>query len=485
MTTTTGKEDKISFWRKVGYGLGDIYGGGNNVIISFYYLIFLTDVVRLNPALAGTVILLSKGYDAITDPFEGVISDRTRTKLGRRRPYLLVGIPLIFLSFFGLFYPVNFADETSRFIFVIITYLLFSTVVSIVMLNYNALQSEMTLDYNERTGLSTARLIFSALSSMICALVPMEIVKAFPDIRQGYIVMGLVVGAFFALPFIITFLSVQERPEFQKPPEKFNLRDTMIEPFGMRSFVITLLMFALASVAADTVSSVMVYFMKYHMGRGDEANIAAGVMLITQVAALALFARYSKRRGKRRTYIFGILIWLVAMLSSILLGPKSPGWAVYVFAVGVGVGLGGYYVSIYSIIPDLPDVDELRTGERREGIFGALITLVRKFSGAIGIFIVSNVLAQAGYVSPVAEIVDGATKLIDQPQSDEFVLVLRIVFFAVPLVLLTLAIFFASRLPITPETHGRLRKFLEIRRVNPELTPELQSEEEELKKILI
>jgi len=484
-TTTKSNGDKISFWRKVGYGLGDIYGGGNNVIISFYYLVFLTDVVRLNPALAGTVILLSKVYDAVTDPFEGVISDRTRTKLGRRRPYLLAGIPLIFLSFFALFYPVNFADETSRFIFVICTYLFFSTIVSIVMLNYNALQSEMTLDYNERTGLSTARLIFSALSSMLCALVPMEIVKAFPDIRQGYIVMGLVVGAFFALPFIFTVWAVQEREEFQKPPEKFSLRDTLIEPFGVKSFVITLLMFALASVAADTVSSVMVYFMKYHMLRGDEANIAAGVMLITQVGALVLFARYSKRRGKRRTYIVGIAIFMVAMVSSILLNAQSPGWGVYVFAVAVGIGLGGYYVSIYSIMPDLPDVDELRSGERREGIFGALITLVRKASGAFGIFIVSNILAQAGYVKPVQEVIDGATKLIDQPQSDAFILVLRIVFFAVPLVLLSLAIFFATRLPITSETHARLRKFLEIRRENPDLPPELQAEEEELKKIFI
>ena len=484
-TTTTSKEEKISFWRKVGYGLGDIYGGGYNIIVSFYYLIFLTDVVRLNPALAGTVILLSKVYDAITDPFEGVISDRTRTRLGRRRPYLLAGIPLIFLSFFGLFYPVNFADETSRFIFVICTYLFFSTIVSIVMLNYNALQSEMTLDYNERTGLSTARLVFSALSAMLCALVPMEIVKAFPDIRQGYIVMGLVVGAFFALPFIFTVWAVQEREEFQKPPEKFSLRDTLIEPFGVRSFVITLLIFALASVAADTVSSVMVYFMKYHMLRGDEANIAAGVMLITQVGALAVFARYAKRTSKQRTLIVGISIWMLAMVSSILLGPQSPGWGVYVFAVAVGIGLGGYYVSIYSIMPDLPDVDELRSGERREGIFGALITLVRKASGAIGIFIVSNVLARAGYVKPVQEIIEGATKLIDQPQSDEFILVLRVVFFAAPLVLLSLVIFFATRLPITPETHARLRKFLAIRRENPELTPELQAEEEELKKIFI
>ena len=107
--------EKLSVWRKIGYGLGDIYGGGASVIISFYYLIFLTDVVRLPPALAGTVILLSKVYDAITDPFEGVISDRTRTSLGRRRPYLLAGIPLIFLTFFGLFYPVNFATRPTAF----------------------------------------------------------------------------------------------------------------------------------------------------------------------------------------------------------------------------------------------------------------------------------------------------------------------------------------------------------------------------------
>lgn len=124
--------DRLPLWRKIGYGLGDIYGGGSLVVVSFYYLIFLTDVVRLNPALAGTVILISKGYDAITDPFEGVISDRTRTRLGRRRPYLLGGIPLIFLSFFGLFYPINLESESGRFAVVVATYLFFSTVVILV-----------------------------------------------------------------------------------------------------------------------------------------------------------------------------------------------------------------------------------------------------------------------------------------------------------------------------------------------------------------
>ena len=110
------ENDQLSIWRKIGYGVGDIFGGGSVTIISFYYLIFLTDVVRINPALAGTVILISKIYDAITDPFEGVLSDRTRTRLGRRRPYLLAGIPLVFISFAALFYPINFDEELQRFV---------------------------------------------------------------------------------------------------------------------------------------------------------------------------------------------------------------------------------------------------------------------------------------------------------------------------------------------------------------------------------
>src|SRR5512147_894200 len=143
------RSEKLTFWQKLGYGVGDFYGGGAGTLISFFYLVFLTDVVRISPGLAGVVILVSKIYDAITDPFEGVISDHTRTKLGRRRPYLLAGIPLVFLSFLMMFYPVSLENETARFALVIAAYLFFSTVVSIVTLNYSALQAELTLDYNE------------------------------------------------------------------------------------------------------------------------------------------------------------------------------------------------------------------------------------------------------------------------------------------------------------------------------------------------
>jgi Na+/melibiose symporter-like transporter len=297
--------------------------------------------------------------------------------------------------------------------------------------------------------------------------------------------MGLVFGTFFALPFIFTVSTARERKEFQKPPEKFSLRDTLIEPFRVRTFVIVLGMFVLASITVDTVSSIVVYFMKYHLGRGDETNYVAGTMLVFQVIALVFFTPYSRRTSKRRAFITGIGIWMAAMVISIFIGPSSPFLFVYIFAALAGIGLGGYFVSIYAIFPDLPDVDELRTGERREGIFGALITLMRKFSGAVGIFIVANIIGAAGYVSPVEKVVDGATQMIDQPQSDQFVLILRVIFVLVPMILLSLSILVASRLKLTHQTHARLNRVLSARRVGQDLDPELQAEAQELKKLLI
>lgn len=478
-------QERLSFWQKIGYGVGDIYGGGAGTLISFYYLVFLTDVVRIRPALAGTVILISKVYDAITDPFEGVISDRTRTKLGRRRPYMLAGIPLILLSFFALFYPAPFETEGARFAFVIATYLFYSTIVSIVMLNYNALQSELTLDYNERTSLSSARIFFSTVSSIVAALVPLEIVGAFASVRTGYVVMGLAFGAFFALPFIATVATTRERPAFQRPPQPFDWHRTYLQPFQTRTFLYALLMYLFAFVAIDAVSSIVVYYMKYHLNRGSEVSFVNGTLLIAQVVSLPLYGWISRRTSKRWGYIIGTGIWMAAMLLSGAITPASPPWAVYVFATIVGIGTGGIVVMIYAIFPDIPDVDELATGERREGTYSSLITFVRKLSSAVAIFLVSNALSVAGYIPPVEEIINGRTQLVEQMQSEAFVTTLRMIFAGAPIMLLALALLFAFRYPLTPQIHARLRRLLALRREGAIQTEDLEAEAEALKARLI
>jgi oligogalacturonide transporter len=475
------KSEELTFWQKLGYGVGDIYGGGAGTLISFFYLVFLTDVVQISPGLAGTVILISKAYDAVTDPFEGVISDRTRTKFGRRRPYLLAGILLVFLSFFAMFYPVAYESETLRFVFVIATYLFYSTVVSIVMLNYNALQAEITLDYNERTNLTTFRIFFSTVSSILCALLPFEIVKLFPDVRSGWIAMGIAFGLFFALPFIATVAATRERPEFQKEPQPFHWKQAFVEPFQVRTFVYVLIMYVTAFTAFDATSSIVVYYVKTYIGRGEEVSFVLGSLLIAQVVSLPFYQWLSKRTSKPRSYIVGAAVFVIVMFFSFLITPASPTFALYVFAVMVGLGSGGVVMMVYAIFPDIPDVDELRSGERREGIYAALTTFMRKISSAIAVFVVAQVLELAGYIPPIEE----AGKLIEQPQTAAFVMALRMVFVLLPVAFIAFGIFFAARFPLTVPVYERLEKILARRRAAIEETPEMQAEADELKKILI
>ena len=133
---TAGQNEKLKLSTKLGFGAGDIFGGGSLMIIGFFYLFFLTDVVRISPALAGTVFLISKAWDAVSDPLMGIISDRTRTRFGRRRPYFLIGIVLIFTSFFMMWYPVGFESEMARFASVAVAYVFFSTAYTITMIPY-------------------------------------------------------------------------------------------------------------------------------------------------------------------------------------------------------------------------------------------------------------------------------------------------------------------------------------------------------------
>lgn len=488
MTTATSnpeRQEELTLWQKIGYGLGDIYGGGAGTLISFYYLIFLTDVVRISPSLAGTVILISKIYDSVTDPFEGLIADRTRTRWGRRRPYLMAGIPLVFISFFLLFYPIDLPSETQRFIFVIFTYLFFSTVVSIVMLSYNALQSEMTLDYNERTTLSSVRIFFSTVGSILAALAPLEIVKLFTDTRSGWIAMGLIFGAIWAIPFIATVITAREREDFQTPFGKLNWREAFIEPFKVRTFVIAMLMYLLAFVAIDAVSSIVAYYMRYYLGRGSEISFVNGTLLIFQVISLPFYDWLSKRSDKKTGYMIGAAIWMVTMLFSFTIAPGSHWLAIYIFAAIVGIGTGGVVVMSYAIFPDIPDVDELQTGKRREGLYAALRTLVRKISAAFALFAVSNAIGIAGYLPPVEEIQGGVEVLVEQVQSAEFISVLRFVFAVVPVILLSLAVIAAWRYPLSPSVHGRLKALLAERRSDAPITEAMEAETRELEKLLI
>ena len=253
----------------------------------------------------------------------------------------------------------------------------------------------------------------------------------------------------------------------------------------MRTFVYTLLMYLFAFVAIDTVSSIVIYFMKYYLLRGEEANFVNGTLLVAQVISLPFYVWLSKRTSKRTGYITGALIWMVIMLFSFLLVPGAPAFLVYAFAAIVGFGTGGIVIMIYAIFPDIPDVDELKSGERREGIYSALVTFMRKLSSALALFMVSNTIFLAGYVQPLEGVIDGATQLVEQPQPGAFLLALRLIFALVPVILLAVALVFAARFPLTPDAHERLRRVLAARRSGKPETDEMRQEAQDLSRLLI
>ena len=480
--------EKLSLLTRIGYGMGDLYGGGAMTIIGFYYLYFLTDVVRISPSLAGVVFLVSKIYDAVTDPIMGMISDRTRTRFGRRRPYFLAGVILIVISFFMMWYPVAFESEALRFLYVILAYIFYSTIITMVMVPYNALPAELTADYNERTSLATFRMVFSGIAGILCAVLPLEIVKAFGDQRTGYMVMALCFGLFFGLPYILTFLATYERDEFQGELPPWNLRETVrttfIEPFRVRSFRGVLMMYIFAFISMDSLMAVMIYFVTYYLKMQQHMTVVLGALFVVQIAFLPVFDYISRVTSKRAGYMMAVGIWMVAMCFSFFLGPDSSMVIVYFFAGCLGVASAGFSVLVFAMFPDIPDVDELRSGERREGVYSGLFTFMRKASSAVALFLISNSLYLAGYRKPEQAVVDGVTRLVEQPQTDEFILMLRLIFVLAPIVFLSIGLYQCVRYPLSPELHRRLAALLEKRRSGTR-TPELAREEEYLKKTLI
>lgn len=456
--------ERLPLKTKLGFGVGDIYGGGALVIIGFYYLHFLTDVLLITPYLAGIAFLISKTWDAVSDPLMGIISDRTKSRYGRRRPYFLAGVILIFFSFVALWYPVDFDKEIHRFAYVVIAYLVFSTVVTIVMVPYNALSAELTLDYDERTSLTSYRVLFSSLSSLICAVLPLKIIRMFPEIELGYIAMGCSFGLFFALPFLVVFFSTSEREEFQQTTASLDPYRLFILPFRTPAFVNVLLMYLFAFVAIDVVMAIVIYFMNYYLGRGGETENVLGVLLVFQVIALPVFVKISQKTDKLTTYTAAIIYMIFVMLFSIYITPDMPYIVVYLFAALVGFGTGGVIIMVYSIFPDIPDIDELYTGERREGLYSGIITFSRKVSSAFAIAAISTAISLAEYKAPVKETIDGVTKLVQQPQTVEFIWTLRILFVALPMLCFILCLVSAVRCSLTKKAHADLKRVLEQKR---------------------
>jgi GPH family glycoside/pentoside/hexuronide:cation symporter len=444
---------RLSRWTKLLYGAGDTGFSLTGTIIGAYFAIFLTDVVGIAPRVAAAAIFVGRSWDYINDPLIGHISDRTRTRWGRRRPFLLFGALPFALAFTMLWWRPPWGSELALAIYYALAYVIYDAAATFVYMPYFALTPELTPDYDERTALTSYRMFFSILASLVAFTIPLALVGSFaPENAPRVLTMGLAFGIASALPLFLTFLGTRERETYMAL-ERPRLFQSLRAAMKNRPFVFGTGLFLLTWVAIDVIQSTLLYFVKYCVERESQSDLLMGTIFVTAILSLPLWEWASRHWSKRWAYVGGIAFWAVVQLVLVTVNASTGLTVILFLCVLAGIGVGAAHVLPWSIIPDAIEWGELQTGQRHEGTFYSLITLANKVTSSIAIPLALLVLDLTGYVPNAAQ----------QPASAR--LGIRIVVGPIPAVLLCAGILFAILYPLSREQYAQTCQELEKRRV--------------------
>lgn len=440
----------------IAYGAGDIYGGGAFIVIGTYFMLFLTTVVGISPALAGLIVLLGKIWDAVTDPMMGILSDRTRSPFGRRRIYFLLGIFPITVSFILLWLNPPFGSDGARVLYYLFAYMLFNTVFTMVMVPYNALPAEMASDYRGRSEMMGIRMLFSQLGTLVSATLPGIIFSLTGRNSRGYFIFAVIIGVFFAMPWVFTYLGTWEREltEEERNSPSRNLAEVFgefLSTFRNKSFRSHLGMYLTAYAAMDVFMALLMYYLLFHLKYDRGESLVLGTVLIVQIIGIVIVSRACVKEGNARVYRRHLLICMTGILLLSLLPAGVPWWGILAAGAVFALGMAGGVFVPYNNLPFVIDADTIINGRRREGIYSGMTTFTRKIAQALALQVVGIGLTLAGF--------DRGAMV----QSDHTVSGIRFMFTLIPLVLMLSGFILSRGFRIDPENHKLMVREIESR----------------------
>jgi GPH family glycoside/pentoside/hexuronide:cation symporter len=361
-------------------------------------LYFYTDVVGISPLLAGWIYALGIGWDAITDPYMGYIAERTRTKMGSYRPYILFGsIPLAF-SFVLLFWVPPF-EGNFLFIFLIMVNLFHRTCFTIVSVPYSSLTARITDDSEERTKLTTARMLGASFGTLTISALGFPIINWFGSGEEslGFIYLGVCSGLAAIFILAITVKTVRER--------NFNLEITQLPKFSEVSKSI-INNYAFLIVFASTITLIttsimfnknLIYYTKYALGLHEYQGLILGVSSASAFLAIPIWAYSALKIGKKNSWLISMILLVFSFLFFYLYPIKNLLELLIVLAV-LGIGNGATGVLFWSMLPDTIEYGEWKTGVRTESSLYGFMTFAQKGGIAISALILGVLLTNIGFV---------------------------------------------------------------------------------------
>lgn len=453
-----------TFLKKMAFASADILGGGSFNIINFLYTGFLVLAVGLQAYWAGVIILVAKIFDAVIDPIIGYISDKTKSRWGKRRVYLIFVSPLLIVSLYLLFFPFNFPNEILRGIACLASYLLFSTVQSTIMVPYYSLGSEISRDYQERASYNSVRLGFSIFASILCVALPGMIINAFEDQAIGYQVMSLTFGAIFALSSLITGLFAKEEIVTEPTKAKFNIKD-LLKPLKLKSYRQYLYLFLVVQMCMAIMSGLFFFYIDFYITKTQTFNgeatsvglIAAALMFSMQIVALPFYLKIIEKFGKTFAYRLGTFIWIVVALSLLFIPQDlNQVWIIYAAAALMGFGISGPGLVPHTMFGDVVDAGQLVFGERLDGQMGGFTNFVNQISQALGLAVAMFILGSAGFVES-----DLLNPPLNPSQPDSALLAIKLIMALAPLILMTIGVIVSSRYKIDKKMQSNIKLALE------------------------
>jgi len=475
---------RVPLKEKLFFGCADVYGGGAQALVAAVYLVFLVNN-GLPIAQAGAIVMIAKIWDAVTDPLMGLISDNTRTKWGRRRPYIFAGGFLVILSFGLLFLPLYGMQSAGlKFFIYTITYMFYNTVSTVINVPYSSMSTEISTDIAEKTKVNSIRLVFSMVSSAVSSLAPIMLVESLQKgqmtINNFSLIMTFVFGVFYCIPLVLAAIFTKERAEIPKIKAKFDFR-VFLKPLKVKAFVYFLLSYLFAFTCMDLITANIVFFANYGLNLRD-AGISSSYLLIVIMVSYAasvpvLYTLMSKGWAKPKLFRLGIPLYIVGIVMLCLYPATWPAWPVLGVCVIVGLGLSGCQTIPWILFPDIVDVGELKLGTRIAGSFSGIMTFVRKSTSAIAILLSSWVLGWeiVGFRPPVTNYLTGIISEFTQPESA--IWGLRMIIMVPVIIFISLAFFFNRKIKLDNKTSLKVKEFVDMQN-RGELDIELMSQED-------
>lgn len=392
----------LNLTEKVGYALGDTASNLLWMSFLFYLLYFYTDIFGLTAAAAGTMLLFTRIWDTINTPIIGLIADRTESRWGKFRPYLLWGaIP------FGVFGVLTFStpdlEPTGKLIYAYVTFTLMVTVYTIVNLPYSALMGVITPNSEERTILSSYRFIFAFIGAITVQLLTLPLVDFFggDDRARGYQTTMMVFCSLAVILLFITFFTTRERvhpPVGQKSSVKQDICDLKRNRPWIVLFLVSFITLGYFSARGATI----IYYFKYYVGDTDKVSLFLVGGSLSLMAGIFCTGWLNRRFNRARLYA-GLLI-VDASVMALFYFPGPSDWVtMYGLHFLASFFLGPTIVMIWAMFADTADYSEWRTGRRATALIFSAAMFAQKMGGALGSAATGWVLAWYGFEANAAQ----------------------------------------------------------------------------------